>query len=274
MKTDIENNRPLVVCLHGSASSSRQWAGLTEMLQDHVRVISPDLVGYTAASPFRKGQPFSMDDEVANIMRQIEKLTGKRNGPLHLVAHSYGGAVALQIALTYPERVASLSLYEPAQFRMLLADGPDSAEGDEIMAICQQVRSRLRIPFGKASAARVFIDYWSGKSTWQSLPAKRKKRFASLMPKVAAEFESILYAKVSAESVAGIAIPVRLMCGSKTRASATKTSEVLSRLLPNVDYVGVEGADHMAPTTRPNHLDPLFAEHVLSQLELDREVAA
>jgi pimeloyl-ACP methyl ester carboxylesterase len=154
MKTVIENNQPLVVCLHGSASSSRQWAGLKEILQDHVRVISPDLVGYSDSSPFKKGQLFSMDDEVANIMRQIEKLTGKRNGPLHLVAHSYGGAVALQIALKYPERVASLSLYEPAQFRMLLADGPDSDEGEEIMAIRQRVGKRLRVPFGKARGVR------------------------------------------------------------------------------------------------------------------------
>ncbi len=274
MKTAIENNQPLVVCLHGSASSSRQWAGLTELLQSHVRVISPDLVGYTDSSSFKKGQRFSMDDEVANIMQQIETLTGKRNGPLHLVAHSYGGAVALQIALEYPERVASLSLYEPAQFRALLADGPDSREGEEIMAIRQQVRKWLRVPFGQSIAARVFIDYWSGKPVWQNLPAERQQRFADLMPKVAAEFESILYAKITAKSVAEISVPVRLMCGSNTRASAARTSEVLSRLLRNVDYSVIDGVDHMAPTTQPNRLNSLFAEHVFSQLEVNRVAAA
>ncbi len=113
----------------------------------------------------------------------------------------------------------------------------------------------------------MFIKYWSGEGVWQRLPAKRQKRFADLMPKVAAEFESILFADVSAESFARMNIPVRLMCGTRTRAAAARTSEILAHLLPDVVYVVVEGGDHMAPTTQPDRLNPLFAEHVLSRLE-------
>ncbi len=39
--------------------------------------------------------------------------------PFHLVGHSYGGAVALQFALSHPDRLLSLTLVEPSCFHVL-----------------------------------------------------------------------------------------------------------------------------------------------------------
>jgi pimeloyl-ACP methyl ester carboxylesterase len=38
---------------------------------------------------------------------------------MHLVGHSYGGGVALRAAVERPERIASLTLYEPSAFHPL-----------------------------------------------------------------------------------------------------------------------------------------------------------
>ena len=86
------------------------------------------------------------------------------------------------------------------------------------------------------------------------------------MPKVVAEFEAILSSGVDAEAFAGLVVPVRLICGSNTRATTRRVAEKLCQSLPNVEFLEVEGAAHMAPTTEPERINPLFAEHVFSQL--------
>ena len=274
MNIDIQNNQPLAVCLHASASSPGQWRGLRDLLETEIRVVTPQMVGYGQGEHFKPGSKFRMRDEVLSILRQIEDETGKRNGPLHLIGHSYGAATALAIAALYPERVASLTLYEPVQFLLLFEDGLRSEPGREILSVWRYAKAHLRNMRHREKAAKKFIEYWSGQGVWQNIPRKRQLRFASLMPKVVAEFEALLSCGVSAESFANLNVPVRLICGADTRVTAARVSEVLASVLPNVEFQVLEGASHMAPTTDPDRLNPILAEHVCRQLDAAVELAA
>lgn len=270
----IENNQPLAVCLHTSASSGRQWQELAATLEGRIRTITPDLVGYGKGDRYRRGGRFHLDQEVQNVLRQIKAETGKDNGPLHLVGHSYGAAVALQFALTYPERVGSLTLYEPAQFLLLFADGLNSPEGREILALRKFMHENMKSPIGRWSVAKKYIDYWSGEGSWNEMSFLRRRALVSLMPKVAAEFEAILSANVSAADFADLNMPVRLILGSETHATARKVTEVLNDVLPIVELVTVDGAEHMAPATQAANINPLFAGHVVATMERQYSIAA
>jgi pimeloyl-ACP methyl ester carboxylesterase len=190
------------------------------------------------------------------------------------VGHSYGAAIALQIALTYPERVASLTLYEPAQFLLLFADGLNSPEGREILALRKFMHENMKSPIGRWSVAKKYIDYWSGEGSWNKMSFLRRRALVSLMPKVAAEFEAILSANVSAADFADLNMPVRLILGSETHATARKVTEVLNDVLPIVELVTVDGAEHMAPATQAANINPLFAGHVVATMERQYSIAA
>ncbi len=88
-----------------------------------------------------------------------------------------------------------------------------------------------------------------------------------MMPKVAAEFEAILSANISAEDFARLDMPVRLILGNETQATARKVTEVLNDVLPNVELITVAGAEHMAAATHASQINPLFAGHVVATLE-------
>jgi pimeloyl-ACP methyl ester carboxylesterase len=60
-------------------------------------------------------------------------------GGVHLFGHSYGAAVALQSAALRPQRVRSLTVYEPVWFRLLI----DRGLGDEVIALSASIRDRL-----------------------------------------------------------------------------------------------------------------------------------
>jgi pimeloyl-ACP methyl ester carboxylesterase len=93
--------RPVIVCLHGSASNSNMWDELRSEVRGRATVITPDLAGIGKRA---------LADDVASVLRQI----GVTRKPFHIVAHSRGAAIAACIASLYPERVASLVCYEPA----------------------------------------------------------------------------------------------------------------------------------------------------------------
>ena len=94
-----------VLCLHSSTSSSRQWIPLMERLAANHRVLAPDLCGQG-----RNTGPGGGGDALEEDVGLIEALAG--NLPVHVVGHSYGGAVALRYTMRHPARVRSLTLYE------------------------------------------------------------------------------------------------------------------------------------------------------------------
>jgi len=71
--------RPLVVCLHGSAGDSGMWQSFREAARGRCRVIAPCLPGLGQ-------QPLA--DDVASALGQ----TGFTREPFHLVAHGRGAA--------------------------------------------------------------------------------------------------------------------------------------------------------------------------------------
>ena len=125
-----------ILFLHCTGGSSRQWHPFAEGLRGHFQVIAPDLCGYGGTSRWPGSERFGLANEVALVTALIDRL-GK---PMHLVGHSYGGAVALQIARRSPECLSSLTLIEPAAFHLLIdGDNADELAFDEIMDIAATI---------------------------------------------------------------------------------------------------------------------------------------
>jgi pimeloyl-ACP methyl ester carboxylesterase len=268
------DSAPIVVCLHASASSSRQWAALGQLLEPHAAVLAPDLVGYGRGMPFVATQAFGFDKEIDNLLRQLGNDWCERGGRLHLVGHSYGAATALEFALRFPHSVASLCLFEPVLFNLLADDERWSAEAGEIRTVGNQVRAKAGRRFGRSKAARRFVEYWSGKGAWQFIPAARRQRFSRLMPKVAAEFEAIVGSTATLVDLGRLDVPVRLMYGTGSRAPARAVAYVLGHGLRRVESIEVPGVGHMAPVTNPELINPLIVEHLQRYVPSTYRVAA
>jgi pimeloyl-ACP methyl ester carboxylesterase len=262
---------PLIVCLHASASSRRQWNALIDALGSEVSVMAPDLVGYGNGAAFVPTEAFSFEREIANLWDQLGN-AGRRK--LHLVGHSYGAATALEFAVRHPDRVESLSLFEPVLYNLLADDPNRKTVAGEIRRVGNQVRARVGRRFGRPRAARCFIEYWSGKGVWQFLPSERRECFSRLMPKVAAEFDAILGSTITAAGIAALDVPVQLLLGSDTRAPARAVARILGDALPRVDTIEIAGVGHMAPVTNPERINPLIIRHLARHLPASYPAAA
>ena len=111
----VGTDRETVVLLHGSASNSALWRHTKGALQSRYRCIAPDLIGYGSSAAWPQQAAFGLDAE----LRAIEPSLRCCADTLHLVGHSYGGVLALHLALADPGRVQSLTLIEPVFFAAL-----------------------------------------------------------------------------------------------------------------------------------------------------------
>jgi pimeloyl-ACP methyl ester carboxylesterase len=261
-KNTEQDTRPIVVCLHGSASNGGQWRSLRRALRGRCRVFTPDLVGY-GSRRFRANGKFTLQQEVDAIIEQI----GDIKEPFHLIGHSYGGAVATYFAKQYPERVKSLIVYEPANFALLFKEAPDSEAAREIRDVRANFAEGLGTPLSRWRAARSFISYWSGAPAWRKFKFSQRSWLASVAPKVAAEFNAIVAAEDVLGDLSDLEMPVKIICGTHTRLAAKRVCELMAREIRNCRFLQLVNLRHMAPITHPDSVNPLLVDYVVPLIE-------
>ena len=103
---DDDGSGPAVVLLHSGVCDRRMWEAQAAALAATHRVIRPDLRGF-GDSPL-PGERFGFADDVVALLDHLEVERAA------CVGSSLGGRVALEVAVTRPERVDSLVLLCPA----------------------------------------------------------------------------------------------------------------------------------------------------------------
>lgn len=97
-----------ILAIHGLTGHGQRWQHLAEDHLGEFGVVAPDLLGHGRSS---WAAPWSID---ANVAALADLLDTCADGAVVVVAHSFGGAVALQLAAARPDLVAALVLLDPA----------------------------------------------------------------------------------------------------------------------------------------------------------------
>jgi pimeloyl-ACP methyl ester carboxylesterase len=118
----------VVVLLHGSGPGVSAWANwrlIIPELSPHYRVLAPDIVGFGYTESDRLGPP-DVDVWVEHIRSFLDGLGIERAS---LVGNSFGGALSLWLAATYPDLVDRLVLMGSVGSRFELTAGLDAVWG-------------------------------------------------------------------------------------------------------------------------------------------------
>src|SRR5215813_10052232 len=147
-----------VVFVHGVPGDHRSWEGQREAVAENYRFIALTQ-RYFGTGPWPDdGAGFSMTthaDDLAAFIRQLGR------GPAHVVGWSYGGGIAIVLAVHHAEWVKSLFVYEPglATFVTDPADAQVAGEDRKDMRAPAAIAAKA----GDTSAAvRLLMDGVAG----------------------------------------------------------------------------------------------------------------
>lgn len=124
---DVGTGRP-VLMLHGSGPGVSAWANwrlALQALQPDFRLLAPDLAGFGySVSP--AGMVHTRQSWLDQIVRFMDAVGIDQ---AHVVGNSFGGSMALALAIAHPDRVAKLVLMGSVGVPFALTPGLDAVWG-------------------------------------------------------------------------------------------------------------------------------------------------
>jgi pimeloyl-ACP methyl ester carboxylesterase len=108
---------PVVLLLHGFPQRASSWDAVAQRLNAAgLRTVAPDQRGYSPGARPRGRSPYRLSRLVGDVAALVEVI----GGPVHLVGHDWGAAVAWATAAARPELLHSLTAVSVPHPRAML----------------------------------------------------------------------------------------------------------------------------------------------------------
>lgn len=237
---------PPVVLLHAGVADRTMWVELLPALAaaGH-RAISLDLPGFGEAPVAPVQAPWT------DVLETLDALDVQR---AVLVGNSFGGAVALRVAMVSPERLAGLALVS--------APPVELDPSPRLQAAWEAEESALERGDVEA-AVRAVVDAW----TLPGAPAALRERVAA-MQRRAFELQTAVDEPEEAPDpleapgadLAGLTVPALVAVGEHDMPDFLDAAEELARRLTHARHTVIAGAGHLAPLEQPDAFAALLLD--------------
>ena len=250
---EVAGDGPAVVLLHAGIADSRMWDGHFEALGERYRVVRVDLRG--ARRSGLPGGPFSYVEDVRAV---LDALGIDRAA---LVGASFGGRIALDLALVHPQRVAALVLLAPAVGGWAESDELAQLEGDE-----ERLLDAGDVDGAVALNVRAWVDgpRRGPDAVDPAVRAKVAEMQRDSLQTVLAAYERepppgpVAWADPpAAERLGEINVPTLVVVGDEDFDDFRRIAELVAGEVPGARVVGVDDAAHMVALERPELVSEL-----------------
>jgi pimeloyl-ACP methyl ester carboxylesterase len=233
------DQRPPLVCVHGSLCDFRIWSSVLGPLTKQHCVIAVSLRHFFPDRWNGVGDTYSIDQHVEDMIAFIEQLSPK---PVHLMGHSRGGHVSFRVAQRRPDLLRKLILAEPGGELDATLD-PDYREGPSPLA------QRFKVSAEKIAGGDIdgglayFIDALEGPGAWQRTPAAAKQLLRDNATTLIGQVRDnrLPFSKADAEA---ILTPTLFIGGANTKGMLPKVLHALAAHVAGSKTALIPGATH------------------------------
>jgi pimeloyl-ACP methyl ester carboxylesterase len=237
-----------VVLIHGALSDYRVWLHQIEDLRRDYHVISPSLrISFPNSLSRSPNTPAA--ETWSNTEDVIELIEHLGVGRVHLVGHSGGGAVALDVAVRRPDLLRSLILAEPA-----LGTGEPPPE---IQTLFAGVAAQIGRGETKA-AVRDFMTFASGPGYFDSLSAECQQMLTDNAATIAVVALSQVLPDTTCAAAGTVQAPVLYIQGETSPLRDSPFKECL----PPHESVTIPNVSHSVHTDDPRRFNEAVRDFV------------
>jgi len=243
------------LAIHGSAGNGKQWNLIHNYCEFNADFFAPDLIGYSAQDIASNRDIPSLDKRLKPLLSWLDQSQSKA----HIIAHSFGSALAIELVKRLPHKIASLSLYEPVIPKLLHLSGIASDEAllGTLVNIWRKLKSSEN-----GEEVRAFIDYWANLELWDRLSEIAQQNLRSQAKPIAADFKQALSVDEMSYTRLDLSPPTQIFVGSESPKIVGRMAHILSFWLRDSHIQTLPGLGHMSPFTCPDKVFPLLLEHI------------
>jgi pimeloyl-ACP methyl ester carboxylesterase len=242
----VTGDGPALLLLHGGPG-----------LNDYMGILDDEVAGWRAIRYQQRGLPpspsagpFTVDQHIADLVSVVDSLELDH---VVVLGHSWGGHLALQAAITIPERVRALVLVDALGSA---GDGGASGLSAELLArLSPQASGRAAMlaeslsdadaspEAAKELAELLWPSYFADPPAAPPLPAD-----FGFSPQCNAETLASVFPMIQdgsfAAKLASVDVPVQIVLGERSPLPHS-AGQATAELLPRSDLVVVPGAGHL-----------------------------
>ena len=246
---------PTIVLVPGSCSTGAAWRPVIATWNGQFRCVTTSLLGYGGTAERRTAS----DPDISHEAEILESVVRKAGSRVHLVGHSFGGLVALAVALRNRVPLASLVILE--------APGPevlrDRGEHPHYRAFRQMTEAYFAaFDGGNAEAIAAMIDFYGGAGTYASWPPRVRAYAVETTPVNILDWASAYGFALPAKSLAAVQIPALVIRGGASHPAVQRANALLSECMSSAALATIDTAAHFMIATHPDDVGRLIAQHV------------
>ncbi|MEQ1953497.1 alpha/beta hydrolase [Mesorhizobium sp. CN2-181] len=246
---------PTLVLVPGSCSTGAAWRPVMKVLDGNFRFVTTSLLGYGVTEERRSEN----DPSVLREAEMLEAVVDRAGGQVHLVGHSFGGAVALIVAMRKRVEIASLTVLEaplPSLLRHFREHAHYRAFRDMTDAYFAAYRG------GDPEAIRMMIDFYGGEGTYASWPEKVRAYAVATTPVNMLDWACAYSHPLEPETLAAIDVPVSVIVGGSSHPAICRANGLVGVSIEGATFKTIGGAAHFMISTHPAQVASLIACNV------------
>lgn len=238
---EVKGKGTPLLMIHAGIADCRMWDTQFEELSKHYQVIRFDLRGF--------GQSNMPSGSFSNCQDACALLDFLKIDSAHIIGSSFGGGIALDMALAYPQYVKSLILVAPSVGGMEVSDTIKEFWKAEEAAIDDD-----KLDFATELNLKFWVD-GPNRSPIAVKPEIREQvrimQLDTFNKDIPDDIEELDLKPTAMERLEDIEIPVQVWVGDKDLPEKMNTVNELAERIPNCSKVVLPRVGHMLSMEKP-----------------------
>lgn len=234
---DLTGDDPVVLLVHGAGMDSTVWQLQTRYLAHRgFRAVAVDLPGHGRSG----GEALDSVEAMADWVARFVEVAGF--GAVHVVGHSMGTFIALELASRHPDAVRSITLCGTATGMPVHPELLDAAEHDLPRA------AALMAAWGHAKPAHVGHNPTPGLWMVGGAQALVERSTPGVL---ATDFRACMAYEKAEVAAAAVGCPATVVIGRADKMTPAKSGRALAAALPGANVVELDDTGHTMMIENP-----------------------